>query len=110
MTAINFFTQTMTYYPHGGTLDRYGKKVPGAAATVKCKFMVKSGFIKAPGDEEISYQAVAYIPLAQGAVLDDKVVFNSSNYRIVDVVEQRGTVTGLKHKKLLLQRLQAASV
>lgn len=107
MSAAAFLTQTMTYSPHSGSLDRYGNTIPGASSSVRCKFMVKSGFITAPGGEEVSYNAIAYIALTQSAALDDKVVFNSDQYRIIDITEQRGTVTNLKHKKLFLQRLAA---
>lgn len=104
MSAASFYTQLANYYAHGGVQDRYGQLVEGSAVAIRCKFVVKSGYIKGPGGEEISYDAIQYIPLTQNAQMDDHMLFNGVTYRIIKVLEQRGTVTALQHKKLILQR------
>lgn len=104
MSAGSFLTQSANYYAHAGVQDRYGHLVEGAAVAIRCKFVVKSGYIKGPGGEEVSYDAIQYIALTQNAVMDDHMLFNGVTYRVIKVLEQRGTVTNLQHKKLILQR------
>ena len=104
MTATNFFTQSVTISQHQGQNDRYGNKTFTTSSTISCKFVVKQGLEKDATGEEYTYDAICYVPLDQEVDMKDKYTYDDSVYKIAHIVEQRGTVTNLKHKKLMLQR------
>lgn len=106
MTAQNFFTQSMTLYAHSGTQDRYGDKEFSSGVSVKGKFVVKSDLFVDSNGQEYQYDAIAYLPLSRALSMQDRITYDGIDYSIMHITEQRGTVTTLKHKKILLQRLK----
>lgn len=105
MSAANFLQHQITLTPRTGNTGA-GDPSYGASSTVKAKFVTKSQLIVDQNGKEVTSDSHVFIPQATTVSPEDKVTYESVNYRILKITDQRGTVTTLKHKKLMLQRTQ----
>lgn len=103
MTAINFFTQTATLYSKSGYTGD-GDQIFGAGFSVACKFVEGIKIMKRGTTEEYQADARMYVPVDTTVSAESKATFNGVDYEVVEVTTQRGTVTGLGHKKMMLKR------
>ena len=103
MSAVNFFTQTMTHSAKSAT-DKFGKPSFAAGSSVPCKFVDKLTKLKNARGEEISSDSKAYVARTLSINNEDKCTFNSIDYEVIAVETQTGTVTTLDHKVVYLKR------
>jgi len=103
MTAVNFLTDTISLTVKTGNTDS-GDPSYGAATSVAAKFVKTSMLIRDANGKEITSDSHVFIPRETSVNPEDKVTHDSVTYRILRVLDQIGTVTTLKYKKLLLQR------
>lgn len=106
MPASNFFKQTIAWSKWNGQ-SAYGVESFDDAVNVKCKFIEKTMIdykrLQQQTDESV-YDAKMYVPISSDISEGDKVVYEGKTYQVSELMAQRGTVTTLKHKRLMLKK------
>lgn len=107
MGLSDFLTQSASISAPSG-VDGTGARTFGAAVEVDCKFRKQYQMMGDAREGLKMYEdvpdAVMYVKRTVSVDTDDSVAFDGEDYRVVDILDQVGTVTSLKHKKVLLKK------
>lgn len=103
MGIETYTSQTVQRYPRSG-YDSQGKPSFGSASSVLCRFTESTERIKDAAGNEYIIDAKMWVDADQTMALEDKIVYNSINYKVVFVKENRELDGEIHHKRIHLQR------
>ena len=107
MGLSDFLTQT-AYISSVNGRDGVGSPTFGTPVSVKCKFRkqfaMEDGNLSGVTTYVDTPDAVMYVKKSVSIDTDDSVEYDGEPYRIVDILDQVGTITTLDHKKILLKK------
>lgn len=99
-----YLNQTVTYKPTSSTYDAFGKPTSPTSSSIKARLQEGTKRVYTQGTQELQADAELWVLPTQALVLDDRIEYDGSKYRVVRVDTKR-TITGQQnHKKALLVR------
>ena len=97
--------QTITKYAKSSYNDE-GREVVGSGSTVQCRFQKRTSRRLLPNNTVITIDAIVYVPPATSINTDDKVTFESQNYKVFAIYEAVGGDGQKNHLKCELIKWQ----
>lgn len=97
--------QTITLYSQS-SYNRYGREVVGSGTNYKARVQEVSRARLLPNGEQVNINLIAYLKSSITVAIDDRVTYNSEEYKVFSVskpVDGQGTVN---HTKLELIKWQ----
>jgi hypothetical protein len=101
---LHLLRDTITIYSTPA-IDEYGKNQFSAGVVIKCRFVEKTKVILGPTGENITAEAEVWLAPDTDVVLDDKLLYGTQGYRVVQIAKQRD-MTNVKFIKCLLERYE----
>lgn len=105
MSLNGLLNQTITIYSKSG-YDAYGRPSVGSGSDVEARFQPKSIRKIQPNGDVLAIDAIAYVNANADVVTDDKISFNSQNYRVLNVYPVPDKFGNVHHHKLELLKWQ----
>lgn len=81
MQINHLLNQTLTLYSKS-SYDAYGREVVGTGTSVQCRFQQTSKHRMGPNNSLIIIDGICYVPADTTVELDDKVTFDSVDYKV----------------------------
>lgn len=98
MSVNGLLNQTITIASKTG-YNEYGREVVGSSNTVHARFQKTNKQRLLPNGSLITILAICYVPAGTVVVIDDKITFDSENYKVYGIytpVDGAGTTNHLK--------------
>lgn len=98
MAVTDFFNQTITLY-NRTSYNKYGKLVVGSGTSVSCRVQEGTKNIVTPDGQNITILAVVYVSPSTTVSVNDKVAYNSVDYKVYRkyvTVDGSGTANHIK--------------
>ena len=86
MSLLGLMNQTITKYAKS-SYNSEGREVVGSGSSVKCRFQKRTVRRLLPNNSVVTIDAVVYMPGDTSISNDDKVSFESVNYKVFAVYE-----------------------
>lgn len=106
MSFPGMLNQSITLYSKSG-YDDYGREEVGSGSTVKCRFQRTTKRKLLDNGNIIIIEAIAYVPSDTTVVTDDKVTFDSQDYKVLGRYDAITGPGDTHHIKLELVKWQA---
>lgn len=87
-----------------GSFDDFGKPVLGSSSTIQARFVAGTKRVKKADGSEYIIDAELWIKPDQTMNLDDVIVYESINYKVVNIYSPRWLNWEKSHKKVELVR------
>lgn len=84
--------------------NAYDEPTRGSSISVKGRFQPETKIVKGPNGEDIGTDALVFIPASQAVTLDDKITYDSVEYRVVTVGEAVNGKGNTDHYEVRVQR------
>lgn len=99
------FNQTITVYSKSG-YDAYGRETVGAGTDVQCRFQRSTKRRLMPNGSLAVIDAVCYVPADTTVATDDRVTYDSTDYKVYIIDDAVGGNGDTHHIKLELIKWQ----
>jgi len=101
MSILGLLNQEITLTSKSG-YGRKGRPTFSGAVAVKSRFEAKTKRILQPDGSVLSIDAIVIVPKGTTVVTDDKVTYDSNDYKVVDVFKVPDGTGNTNHKELRL--------
>lgn len=81
MSVTSLMNQSLTLYPKA-SYDRYGREVVGSGSSVICRFQATTKTKLLANGEIAQIEGIVYVPSTTTVEIDDKVTFNSKDFKV----------------------------
>ena len=106
MSINGLLNQTITIASKSG-YNAYGRENVGAGTSVKARFQKKTKQRLLPNGSVIMIEATVYVPADTTIAIDDKITYDSVNYKVFGIYDAVDGGGDINHKKLELTRWRA---
>lgn len=105
MSILGLFNQSIVIYPKSG-YDKFGKPTNSTPATVSARVQKTTRQRLLPNNSLVLILAIVYVPATTVVSVEDKVTYQSIDYKVFSVNEAVKGDGSVHHIKLELQKWQ----
>lgn len=101
MSIASLLNQTITLYSQSG-YDEFGDPSFGDGSSVAARFEAATKRILLPNGQTLTIDAEAFVKSSVTVATEDKVLYDSNYYKVVDIFKVPDAVGNTHHKELRL--------
>lgn len=106
MSILGLLNQTITIASKSG-YNAYGRETIGASTSVKSRFQKQTKQKLLPNGSLVTIEAIVYVPSDTTVAIDDKVTYNSVDYKVYGIYAAIDGSGDTHHLKLELVKWKA---
>lgn len=103
MSFVSLLNQQVTIY-NKSSYDAYGREQFGSGTTVNCRVEVANKVKLLPNGETATIDAMAFTPPTTAVSIDDKITYDSNNYKVLNKEVVVGADGNTHHYELELAK------